>query len=198
MQADHKAIDRKEDCIEAANKKNLTMGPETRPDAFTYAFEIDDDFANPDPFPKNCFVFNNTVYFNPTDSPQTNFTGTPICWTPIYLKGNLSVDSDTGCGGDYEPISNWTECKWAKECEWGGMHCEDSHFLEDDYSTGSAPRGCFQNALHCYGYNDRTAPLTDTTLLDKQSGVCRLKTWIYTGPDAAAAPRGAGALGHNR
>jgi len=191
----HKKIQRKEDCEMAASKLGLPQAPAIRTPEMAaigiggYAFQIDDDTENPDPFPKGCLVWNNSAYWNPTDSVRTSgWQGTPICWQPVYLHGNLSEDSDTGCSGEYEKISVWNECKWAKECEWGGMQCVDPNFLNNAYSTHLAPRGCYQDTIGCYGYNARTSPLNAATSnITGKNAVCRLKSWNFTGPEVVTA-----------
>jgi len=162
-------VTRQEDCRHAANVLNLTTGD---------SFVINDDWVNPDVFSKDCFVFNKTVFFNPTESVRTaGWQGTPICHYQIYKSGNISIDSHEGCNGDYEPITTYRECMWAHDCEWGGMFCQETTFGDDTFKTDKAPRGCYRSAIGCYGFNaNTTAP--DGNITGK-SGVCRLKSYTF-------------------
>jgi hypothetical protein len=167
----HKLM-REEDCRHAALILKIPEAPETD-------FFITTDHQNPSPFVKGCLVFNGTAYFNPTDSVFTpsatqGWKGKSICADITYKTGNHSVDSNAGCTGDFEPIFNFHECHWAKECEWGGMFCEDLNFFNASYQTDDAPRGCFRNEMGCYGFNGRAAApkgnITGKTAVCKQKG----------------------------
>jgi len=164
-------IIREEDCKHAAGVLGLTV-------ADSNEWLINDDWVNPNTHPKNCFLFNDKVHFNPTASNRTDgWEGQPICQRIIYQNGTKGVDSDAGCTGDYEPISSYKECEWAHDCQWGAMYCQENTFANDHYTTQDAPRGCYRSALGCYGFNKATAAVTGT--LTEKTPVCRLKTYKF-------------------
>lgn len=173
-------IERQEDCRHAAGAINL-------PTADPSKWLINDGFVNPNPYPKNCFIFQDTVFFNPTESNRTSgWTGTPICQNIIYKNGTTGLDSDAtsgGCTGDYEAISSYAECEWAHDCQWGNMYCQITTFANNAFTSQDAPRGCYRNSLGCYGYNAATAAVTGT--LTGMTPVCRLSTYVWTDPGAA-------------
>jgi len=167
-------IYRQEDCRHAATTLGLTMASGSE-------WLINDDWVNPDSYPKNCFFDDakQQVRFNPMNSNNTGgYTGQPICELVIYKNGTGGVDSDAGCTGEYEPITTWAECEWAHDCQWGGLYCQETSFANDHYTTQDAPRGCYRNAIGCYGFNAvATAPSGDLT---QHTPVCRLKTYVFT------------------
>merc|ERR1719491_93973 len=163
-------ITRQEDCRVAAN---VIQSP-TATDTDAFAWLIDDSFVNPDPYPKNCFLAHDgKVHFNPTESNRTSgWTGAPICERMIYQNGTTGVDSPDGCTGDYEPITNWEECHWAHDCQWGRMYCEELTFAAAEASRADAPHGCYRNEQGCYGFNAETSI---TGVLTDMTPVCKLK-----------------------
>lgn len=164
---------REEDCRHAAGVLGYTVGAPN--------FNVKDDWENPNPYAKDCFMVNDTVFFNPTESTRTSgWKGTPICEWSIYDNGTAEVDSDVACTGDYEEITSYTECEWAHDCQWGGMFCQEPNFGNDHYTTNEAPRGCYRNELGCYGFNARTTAPTGN-LTGKQA-VCRLKSYTFHPP----------------
>jgi len=183
-----KKIIREEDCRHAAKILGHKVGEN---------FEIKDDWVNPNPYAKDCFLFNGTVFFNPTESVRTQadidatrgWKGTPICEHPIYQNGTVGENSDTGCTGDYEVVDTYAECEWAHDCQFGGMFCQDPNFGNDQYSTLDAPIGCYRNNIGCYGFNagkvkPSAANITGT------SPVCRLKGHKFVAHAAAHAAKG--------
>jgi len=165
------AITRQEDCRFAAK----VIESPTATDNDTIAWLIDDSWVNPDPYPKNCFLASDgKVHFNPTNTNRTSgWKGTPLCQRLIYQNGTTGADSPDGCTGDYEPITNWEECHWAHDCQWGRMYCEEVTFASADATTADAPHGCYRNKQGCYGFNAEAAD-TPITATDK-TPVCKLK-----------------------
>lgn len=172
-------IQREEDCKHAAGVLGLTVAPD-------HEWLINEDWVNPSPHPKNCFLFNDKVHFNPMESNNTgSWQGTPICQRIIYQNGTAEADSDTACTGDYEPISTWKECEWAHDCQWGAMYCQEPEFANDHYTTQDAPRGCYRSAIGCYGFNAESSAVTGT--LTGKTAVCRLKSYKFDEAAAEAA-----------
>lgn len=165
-------VRREEDCKHAAGVLGLAVGSPN--------FNVKDDWVNPNPYAKDCFVVNKTVFFNPTESTRASgWKGTPICQWAIYTNGTAESDSSSGCTGDYEEITSYKECEWAHDCEYGGMFCQEPEFANDHYQTNDAPRGCYRSKIGCYGFNARaTAPTGD---LKGKTPVCRLKKYKFKG-----------------
>lgn len=164
-------ITREEDCRHAARHKGYHQ--DSGDD-----FKIKNDWTD-NTWAKGCVLVNDTkVYFNPTANVVAagDFKGTPICEWNIYQAGNVSMDKDEGCTGDYEPIGSYAECEWAHDCQWGGMYCEDPNFGNDQFVTNQAPRGCYRNVLGCYGWNAATTAPDDSWNLTAKTPVCRLKS----------------------
>jgi len=174
-------IIRQEDCKHAAGVLGLKIAADDK-------WLINENVVNPSTHPKNCFLLDDKVFFNPTDSVRADgWEGQPICSNIIYKNGTSGVDSKASCTGDYEPITSWKECEWAHDCQWGAMYCQEPEFANDHFTTQDAPAGCYRSAIGCYGFNKNTAA---TGKLTGKTAVCKLKTHTFNEADAAAGAAG--------
>jgi len=178
-------IIRQEDCKYAAKVLGKTMSNITK----------NDDYLNPNPYVKECFIENDEVFFNPMDSVHTGvWKGAALCMMPIYVNGTKG--SATPCPAHYELIetktagstAGWQECMWAHDCRDGAMSCEERTFANDLYQTDEAPHGCYWDERGCYGYNDKaeTALSVDAAMSAKRAlktPVCRLKDCAFNADD---------------
>lgn len=189
-------VDTSTHCMHAAKVMGLKIEPGKDGHMFLVAEEpAVDGVWSPNPFPKECFMFEGTVRFNPTDTDRTTgFTGTPICQRQTYNAGTPGKDSDVGCTGDYEPIitsasktaeSAHKECLWAHDCEFGGGFCSEPQMVDNSYDSQSAPRGCFRDHQGCFGFNNAETIGTDLT---GTKPVCRLKSHVWN-PELNATER---------
>jgi len=182
------AIDIESHCKHAARILEMVVADGTKDT--DQAFEVSEAFVNPSSSPKNCFIQDGKVRFNPTDSTAapSSYLGKPLCHKKVYIDGTEGENSDAGCTGDYEPITNSEECLWAHDCSMGVAFCKEQTLLTDynGLNVENTPSGCYRAATTgCHGFNPPGANAGTGTLTGKKA-VCRLTSHTFD-PNARSA-----------
>lgn len=122
------------------------------------------------PYPQNCFAMaNGSVYYNPSQTLPATFTGTPICWQDKFQPGGTDDGTDGGgcpdiAGGGYEKVLDYHACMSSFNCTDGEAGCL-TEAMEDaaDFSTATAPKGCYRLANGCVNFNRYTGATSTVT-----------------------------------
>jgi len=147
-------------CLKAAVK----LRKETAPHA---EFFINISTVDPSNRPKGCHLFEDKVYYNPTQPNPEAFEGAPICWREKYPHAVPAAGNTAGtCPTGFATIMSVEECAEAWKCNVGTDACRKQDFRNGakpvadpnhrcaNCEVDDKPRGCYVGTDDgCFGFN---------------------------------------------
>jgi len=150
-------------CIKAATKLRKEVAPIAE-------WIINIDHVNPSNHPKGCLLFQDKVYYNPTQPNPEAYEGSPICWREKYPRATPAAGNTAGtCTSDFAVITDVRECNEAWQCIAGTDSCRKQDFRNGalpanmvgdpahkcaNCEVADKPRGCYIGTDDgCYGFN---------------------------------------------
>lgn len=139
-------------------------------------FVVHNGWKSPLSFPKNCFVDDGVVYFNPTEPSPSVWKGTPLCQRELYPSAkqdyNSAAVSTITCPVDFEAITTYSDCMKASACNEGVNGCKMPDFVNAaPFESQKRPKGCYREADGCFNFNHIKGTPTETVV---GQAVCQL------------------------